>query len=651
MKLFLLVLLSEWSCKAIGLDASALKHIANVTYASENTKPASSSIFSPRLNFEQWRPLTGRGDPLRNDPTYDYEPPVLEKVHYWAEEPRPEPPKPDRKSEVLVLGVSSRRPSLPPRQPPKHHHRQPPQKYEDYSYKLGPHYPMTILVPPPPPPPGHQPPIYLLTEEKLTTPHPVTEPLLPVTEDPAHLTSLYALQEANLIYQSSTISQNWAQPNNSGPIPENVSRDYSGWGPTTPMFDTEAENDTQNFIFNEHFDVSKHPFSFYRPMLSEAPPPPRVTMNPLMLPTFVPTAPPVIPTQPTPDVYTIAELESTTSTYADYDETTTDNKIFQPTPVPETTENSEPNLYDMLAPMMSMPMTNGPEKLEDHLYAFASENLNVFKDHRPTTKLEAMQTMQPPPPTKVIETTTKHQAFKINTNVINHYLHKDKYKITNEPQLTTELPTIASMVDMFEDGKTEPPATPMYLIIQGHSKVKTYSSKVKPMDLKENKDKDMKQKGTQQVKHLLKEKEKHTSKKSEKDDRTKYAKNLKGLLSDGVGSIDLQETDVGIKYDVSDGSDVPIEIYKKGIVESDENDYSSNKKAKRIKRQIDMIDLLTGNINEESVDEFVYNYLSSKKNETGLTGFIAKAITSEAADAIDELDDDDDEEEEDDEYR
>lgn len=83
-----------------------------------------SSIFSPRMDFEQWKPLTGRGDPLRNDPTYDYEPPVLDRVHYWADEPRPEREhRPERKSEVLMLGVSSRKPSIIPRQPPKRHHR------------------------------------------------------------------------------------------------------------------------------------------------------------------------------------------------------------------------------------------------------------------------------------------------------------------------------------------------------------------------------------------------------------------------------------------------------------------------------------------------------------------------------------------------
>lgn len=38
------------------------------------------------MDFDQWTPL-GRGDPLKNDPTFDYLPPVLDKVHYWKQSP------------------------------------------------------------------------------------------------------------------------------------------------------------------------------------------------------------------------------------------------------------------------------------------------------------------------------------------------------------------------------------------------------------------------------------------------------------------------------------------------------------------------------------------------------------------------------------
>lgn len=43
---------------------------------------------SPRMDFDEWTPL-GRGDPLKNDPTFDYLPPVLDKVLYWKPPPLP----------------------------------------------------------------------------------------------------------------------------------------------------------------------------------------------------------------------------------------------------------------------------------------------------------------------------------------------------------------------------------------------------------------------------------------------------------------------------------------------------------------------------------------------------------------------------------
>lgn len=49
----------------------------------------------------------GRGDPLKNDPTYDYSPPVLDRVHYWGESTANEK---SNKKEILLLGVSSKQP-------------------------------------------------------------------------------------------------------------------------------------------------------------------------------------------------------------------------------------------------------------------------------------------------------------------------------------------------------------------------------------------------------------------------------------------------------------------------------------------------------------------------------------------------------------
>lgn len=68
------------------------------------------ALFSPRVEYNnKWMPV-GRGDPLKNDPTYDYSPPVLDRVRYWDEAVLNQ----KNKNEVLLLGVSSKRPYQQP---------------------------------------------------------------------------------------------------------------------------------------------------------------------------------------------------------------------------------------------------------------------------------------------------------------------------------------------------------------------------------------------------------------------------------------------------------------------------------------------------------------------------------------------------------
>lgn len=648
--------------------------------ADEDNQGSLTSIFSPRMDFEQWKPLTGRGDPLRNDPTYDYEPPVLERVHYWADDTRLEREHyPERKSEVLMLGVSSRKPSVTPRQPPmpprRHVLRPQPNKYEDFTYKLSDSYPMTILVPPPPPPPGHQPPLFILSEDKPPINNNVQSQLMKpnhspqnVNKDsspaPEHLTSSYALQESNLIYHSSTTNQNWISGSNQNKsaIETAFSSDYAGWGPTTPVDDGDAANDTHNLISNDHSELSRHPYSFYKPILSESPPPPKIILNPFLLPTFIPTAlPPTTeisatvasPQMTWPTERTTEILEVSTETPQ---ETTTEKikntVVFQPTPIPTAITKLETSMFDMIGPMMSMPMVNGPERPEDNLYAHGSENVHVFNEQKQEElQIATMQTMQPPPPVISSESSTvsHKQQFHVNSQVSN----KKPALYTHGPYLHMRFTTpIATTVEEYSENiksTTESPTVPMYLIIQGHSKVKTYGSKPKVTESNETINNEIpKPLETNEVRHLHPISKKSAKKLDITDfNRKKQAKNLKTLIDSGHGSIEIQETDLGIKYDVSDGSDVPIEIYRKGIVDNDENSYSSSRKTVkgvRTRRQIELDDLIP--FDEEAIEEYVYSFLEGRKNETGLTGLIAQAVTSDAATAVDELEDDDNSEQE-----
>ncbi|RZF39390.1 hypothetical protein LSTR_LSTR000911 [Laodelphax striatellus] len=118
-------------------------------------------IFSPRMQYDEWTPL-GRGDPLKNDPTFDYMPPVLERVQYWMSPAArtPEPPRSttstlpppvvlDRRYQELTGNQHRTRQQYVPvyyqAHRPYHHH------YHHHHHNNHPPAPQTILVPPPAP--------------------------------------------------------------------------------------------------------------------------------------------------------------------------------------------------------------------------------------------------------------------------------------------------------------------------------------------------------------------------------------------------------------------------------------------------------------------------------------------------------------------
>lgn len=59
------------------------------------------ALFSPHVDYNEWLPV-GKADPLKNDPTFDYSPPILDRVHYWGDTSKD-------KKDILLLGVSSKR--------------------------------------------------------------------------------------------------------------------------------------------------------------------------------------------------------------------------------------------------------------------------------------------------------------------------------------------------------------------------------------------------------------------------------------------------------------------------------------------------------------------------------------------------------------
>ncbi|XP_015108887.1 uncharacterized protein LOC107035806 [Diachasma alloeum] len=81
---------------------------ASESYQPKSGVNESTRIFSPRMDYDEWTPL-GRGDPLKNDPTFDYVPPVLDRVQYWLGDTQTT--EPSSKRDVLVLGVTAKKTS------------------------------------------------------------------------------------------------------------------------------------------------------------------------------------------------------------------------------------------------------------------------------------------------------------------------------------------------------------------------------------------------------------------------------------------------------------------------------------------------------------------------------------------------------------
>ncbi|CAB3378941.1 Hypothetical predicted protein [Cloeon dipterum] len=147
-KFLLVTMFAIWG---VGLAMTVNGPDKGGTQTAEGGRNEGRGLFAPRVEYDEWTPL-GHGDPLKNDPTYDYVPPVLERVRYWIEpasskqkpaavhnnhqRPTKQRPQPtDRRDShpflTLVDGPKfSNKPRPPyrsppraPRTPPRPHHR------------------------------------------------------------------------------------------------------------------------------------------------------------------------------------------------------------------------------------------------------------------------------------------------------------------------------------------------------------------------------------------------------------------------------------------------------------------------------------------------------------------------------------------------
>ncbi|XP_065159703.1 uncharacterized protein [Atheta coriaria] len=526
--------------------------------ATENVKNTTKfqearSVFSPRMDYEQWTPI-GRGDPLKNDPTYDYVPPILEHVHYWVD---PSSRKPDPqseanaettadggnppKTEILVLGVSSKKPSVqPPVAAPSADSRRdvydPYFKYVESGTKFtqnhyqsqreriyfpNPYYfpssgyhknkhdrykgisqsqsqiPYTILMPPPLP----------RTET----------PLLRPTTDPSANVQNVQVQAGNLVYHASTIS--------------NSIRDV---------------RDEENYHTADSTSVTwRTPLVVSHQHMNKRPQP---------LPLLGPIS---LSSTSRPEIYKMGKVEN-----AHMDAMNTYVNIGKPeahiqSEITIPTSNNLINLLKKEATKKEKVMELNPNIPSTMASFLANIPKATTKSYTTTTTIT---TPSPPTPTTVSQILTTDPLFK-------HY---------KQP--------------------AEPLRGPMYLIIQGHSKVKTYGPAkqlygINVQDLNEisNYDKDAYKDFP--VKHL------HSYRKKEEYHPITRTINARGRALDlsqlsladvvqtGYGAIDeiditeqpqvnteettledIKETDLVAKFQVA-SEDITQEEYHKGIVE------------------------------------------------------------------------------------
>lgn len=536
------------------------------------------------MDYEQWTPL-GRGDPLKNDPTYDYVPPVLDRVHYWIEPAlrKPDPPIPGdkQKTEILLLGVSSKKPSTggasvadsrrdtfdpflkfvdgPTFQSSYQRIARPhfstyfptfyagKTKPEKALYKGEQRVPYTVLVPPPIP---------------KNIPNDLQKPFVNDTtmSEPATTTiASVTVQESNLIYQSSSLGglSGWSDGKN----------DYAEQSAQV-TWKTPVNNDT-----NTNINIKLTPETFLE--------------------------------------FHVNSTGSKNNMTLLYNVSSSDNEALS-SGVMYKGQVSDGDL-DLASTYVNI---GKAEAQVDSSSGFGISSVSIeppqlvvrqppviMNAHPPNLMPSiTLQTMQPPPVSKPVE--KKHAS----PNALHSLLRKEATKPitittmnfvpTPQPppevkQTTTTSPLPSSTTSslttdpLFKHYKqpSEPLRGPMYLIIQGHSKVKTYGPSKQVHGVK----------NLQEINEILKsgEKNKYTVKhihgfrkeggveERVREGRSSNLQSLTHVVKTGLGAInfndfedkrrvddDVQETELSVSYDVVAHKESTSEKYHKGIVEA-----------------------------------------------------------------------------------
>ncbi|KAB0799018.1 hypothetical protein PPYR_06898 [Photinus pyralis] len=537
-------------------------------YASKNHSKEARGIFTPRMDYDQWTPL-GRGDPLKNDPTYDYVPPVLDRVHYWIE---PSSRKPDsittgesQKTEILVLGVSSKKPSTGtsisadsrkdtydpflkfvegPKfglqtnyqrmsKPTYNYYHQPSFKTKNkieglVSSEDDRSIPYTFLMPPPVEPKESS---LAIFPQTLTSP-PVTEG--PITTFSVTSPSGFTVQQSNLLYHSTTVGD------------QNQFRDQNYFG-------TAGASSSQV--------TWRSPLANFNPQQNDSVTYKENIIIDNVVPILRDTSQVMHKGQVSDDDLDIANTYVNIGKPEAQMHSPSDMKISSVSVEPPRAYKHSPILLQLVNPDMTIskptPMT--------------------------MQTIHTMQTMHPPPVVHTpVFSNSLHSLLQneLTTNTPKATPFRVPSSITSSPPVTTTTSLTTDPLFKHYKQPNEPLRGPMYLIIQGHSKVKTYGPSkqlhgISVQELNEIPTSD----DQYVVKHL------HGYKKESNEGRLRQGRSsmlqtLSHVVQTGLGAIDfseneanrkkndVQETEFVVSYDVSSQGDVTSERYYKGIVEA-----------------------------------------------------------------------------------
>lgn len=615
------------------------------------------------MDYDQWKPL-GRGDPLKHDPTFDYVPPVLDRVQYWVDPAmrKPDPPIPGetQKTEILLLGVTSKKPANTPIQAdsrrdtfdsfikyvdgPKFSQNVnrrvanpaffpnpssffpsffPPNKikYMDnipFSKGADQKIPSTILMPPP-------------LEANINTPaiiQPVTESTIftsPSISTSGTSTPSVTLQASNLVYQSSSgLNTDTTIPNKPSTFTSSVSFE-------PPITTSRSIPDFRDeLVYNTHLTP---PESFIRiqfapnnftskPLLgsdtnqhiSYVTPPTliKANENPVMFKgkvtdddisnTYVKIGKPEAEMQSTfigPNLNTV--VKHPIPNMVMFPHSGKPKESFEPKLPPLTMQTLQEMQEMRPPPVTQSPMfhktTNNIFKLLDKEKTKISGNKdnsilsNISEYVQSSSSLSStFLTITNSTSTSTTTSTTTSKPVEQPTTFANVFTTTPTTtSTTTVSTTTTNSPTTNSPMKHFKP-QMKPMKTPLYLIIQGHSKVKTYgpskqmhgiliqdTNEITDGDDKYNSRKNPEVKSLQDYTMDLMDEMRLRQSRSR---NLGNIQTLKHVVQTGLGAIDLtglnddiersnknfQETELRVGYEVVKNKDMT-EKYHKGIVE------------------------------------------------------------------------------------